>query len=674
MYIRSGIFIAGWLACIPDASASIIDLSGVVRTGDFDGDGIDEIVASSPETDCRKGAVYVVDADGGLTTWTRDTTGILGTSACDDLFGASLAVGDFDDDDYDDLAIAVPGASDASPTASGTVHIIYGSSTGLTETGDQLWTMDTSGIDGTADNGDHWGDALSAGDFNCDGYADLAVGGPRRLDGWVSVIFGSSGGLTSANDRALVGTGGSFGAALAAGNFDGDQSSGIGCDDLVVAAPHETAGTATSAGSMYRWAGSTTGLAVSVSQTINQDSTDVEGTAETYDLFGWRLTAARADSDTYDDLVVTVPGDECSADAGAGQHTFHGSSTGITNVGDVLSCNTFGCTRLEAAVWGCHSGGPPVYGTATDEVISLGMSNSIAWGGPGNDTLRGHHGDDVLFGGPGNDTLDGGPGRDIVIAGEGDDDIIINHGCMVIAGEMVDGGPGSDTVRSNLTQTQLQTLGLTFASIESFALIDENPGGSNNCYAGYYDDGPTLRPRVSMSWASLQDPHSVLTTTSGALTLVLDNASDVDVDVEIEYQLTVRGEKLLLSEDPVTVNSNSSEFVPLDLTDFIPGGVNPSTVSGAILTLPTSASISARATLSVDSQPAGLSFSPRIYGHLENVTALTPTAVLYREGALYDTYYAGDLALYRANATPYIGTMRLMGRGTTHGSLGAPGI
>lgn len=674
MYIRAGIFIVVWLACITDASASIIDLSGMVRTGDFDGDGIVELVASSPETDCRKGAVYVVEANGVLTTWTRDTTGILGTGACDDLFGASIAVGDFDDDDYDDLAIAVPGANDARPTASGTVHIIYGSSTGLTETGDQLWTMDTSGIDGTAGTGDHWGDALSAGDFNCDGYADLAVGGPRRLAGWVSVIFGSSGGLTSANDRALVGTGGSFGAALAAGNFDGNQSStNIGCDDLVVAAPHETVGNVTNAGSIYRWAGGTTGLAVTVSQTINQDSTNVEGTPEANDLFGWRLTAARADSDTYDDLVVTVPGDECSADASSGQHTFHGSATGITDTGNALSCNTFGCTLLAAGVVGCHSGGPPVYGTATDEVISLGMSTSIAWGGPGNDTLRGQHGNDVLFGGPGNDILDGGPGRDIVIAGEGNDDIIINHDCMVIAGEIVDGGPGSDTVRSHLTQTQLQTLGLTFASIESFALIDESPGGSNSCDAFYYEDGPMLRPRVGLSWAALPDPHSVLSTTSQTLTLLLINASGDDVDVEIEFQLLVRGEELLLSEGPMTVNSNSSSTVILDLADFIPGGVNTSTVSPAILTLPTSASVSARATLSVDSQPSGLSFSPRIYGHLENVTA-TPTAVLYREGALYDTYYAGDLARYRASTTPYTGTMRLMGRGTTHGSLGAPGI
>lgn len=86
------------LTHVSDAAASMIDTSGVVRAGDFDGDSIPEIAVSSPETDCGKGAVYVVTATGDLTVWTRDTTGILGTAACDDLFGASLAVGDFDGD------------------------------------------------------------------------------------------------------------------------------------------------------------------------------------------------------------------------------------------------------------------------------------------------------------------------------------------------------------------------------------------------------------------------------------------------------------------------------------------------------------------------------------------------------------------------------------------------
>ncbi|MBK6916812.1 MAG: VCBS repeat-containing protein [Deltaproteobacteria bacterium] len=90
------------------AQASIIDPSGVVLPGDFNGDDVVDIVVSSPETNCGKGAIYVLLSGTALTTWTRDTSGILGVASCDDLFGASLAVGDIDNDGYDDLDWATP--------------------------------------------------------------------------------------------------------------------------------------------------------------------------------------------------------------------------------------------------------------------------------------------------------------------------------------------------------------------------------------------------------------------------------------------------------------------------------------------------------------------------------------------------------------------------------------
>lgn len=382
-----------------EAAGSIIDVSGVVRTGDFDDDGIFETVVSSPETNCGKGAVYVVTAEGDLTTWTRDTTGVLGTATCDDLFGASLAVGDFDGDGYDDLAIAAPGANDTGNAASGSVHILHGSVTGLTESGDQLWTLDTTGVDGVAVANDHWSDALAAGDFNCDSYDDLVIGAPRKSSAsLVSILYGTSGGITSVGDQLLSREGG-FGAALAAGNFDGDQDNDIDCDDLIVAAPFAQASTASDEGVVHRFAGAVSGIDTQPTQTIHQDVTGVVDTPEAGDFFGWRLAVVNADNNVYDDLFVTVPGDACSGSAGSGRHSFFGSSSGLTMSGNVIHCDTYACSLYDNGTLGCHSGGPPVYGRITNDVISTGASTGIVWGGDGDDAIYGGAGGDLLFAG-----------------------------------------------------------------------------------------------------------------------------------------------------------------------------------------------------------------------------------------------------------------------------------
>lgn len=654
-------------ASVTDASASIVDTSGVVRTGDFDNDGNFEIVVSSPETDCGKGAVYVVDTDGNLKIWTRDTSGVLGTAACDDLFGASLAVGDFDGDGYDDLAIAAPGADDAGCSNGGAVHVLYGCETGLTSVGDQLWTLDSPGVTGIAKEDDHFGDSLAAGDFNCDGKDDLAIGGPRRSNGTVNVLRGSIGGLSGLLDLQLNGAGGKYGAALVTGNFDGNKLLGKNCEDLVIAAPYQPVG-----GKVYLHKGGLLGLASIPSQVIHQDLPSVADTAEPDDLFGWRVAAARVNGDKYDDLFVAVPGDACTSSVGTGRHQFLGSATGITSAGNALSCDTYACSVLADHMLACHSGSAPVYGTTTSEVLSTGSTTGIIWGGSGDDTIRGDHGRDVLFGGAGVDFIVGGPGRDIVIAGAGDDTIVIDLDCTVLPGEVVDGGPGNDTIRSHRTQAQLAALGLTMVSIEQFVTIDENSFGATFCDPPPVDDGPYLRPRVSTSWSGLTTADAVVSTSTGLLTLHLRNTSVDDVEAVLQFVLRVRGEELRLEQGPELIAAGTTEDVVLDLHNFIPANIDPESVDPALLVLPVSASISTRAQLSVGNVHVGYNFAPTIFGHLENGGGVT-TAVLYREGALHDTYHHGNLARWRANAAPYAGSARLMGHIEAHGSLGIPG-
>ena len=166
---------------------------------------------------------------------------------------AAARPSDFNGDGYADLAIGAK-QSEAGDDAGGTVNVIYGSSGGLTAAGDQLWSQDSPGVKGVASGwddaedetwspGDEFGAALASGDFDRDGFADLAIGAPSDGEtgvrrGAVNVLYGASTGLTAAGDQLWTRNNipgqadvpGSLGAVLEAADFNGD-----GFADLAIA-------------------------------------------------------------------------------------------------------------------------------------------------------------------------------------------------------------------------------------------------------------------------------------------------------------------------------------------------------------------------------------------------------------------------------------------------------
>ena len=120
----------------------------------------------------------------------------------------------FNHDGADDLAIGAPFERVGGLFAAGAAHVLYGSASGLTGTGSQVWTQDSPGVPDTAESGDHFGDALAAGDFDHDGFADLAVGvdleevGDAAGAGGVNVLYGSAGGLTGTGSQFFPQVGG----------------------------------------------------------------------------------------------------------------------------------------------------------------------------------------------------------------------------------------------------------------------------------------------------------------------------------------------------------------------------------------------------------------------------------------------------------------------------------
>lgn len=155
---------------------------------------------------------------------------------------------DFNGDGYADLAIGVPGDRVGRKDQAGAVNVLYGSKKGLTATKAQLWSQGTPGIKGKPSSWESFGSVVGSGDFDCDGYADMAVSN-QYVHPQVAVLYGSRRGLTS-RDQLLGVTSSQYVYAepvqyLAAGDFDHD-----GCDQLAF----------TTSGSIIVYHGSPRGL------------------------------------------------------------------------------------------------------------------------------------------------------------------------------------------------------------------------------------------------------------------------------------------------------------------------------------------------------------------------------------------------------------------------------
>ena len=309
-----------------DRRPGIVDaFASSLAAGDFNGDGFDDLAVGAPFKDlgsaAAAGTVSLIYGSanrltaGGNQLWHQERQGIAGVAEQGDLFGNALAAGDFDGDGFDDLAVAAWAEGLGPPTNAGAVHVIYGSASRLTATGNQLWHQDRPGIADVAERFDEFGNALAAGDFNGDGFDDLAVGvsqedleAERVLAGVVHVIYGSPGRLTTTGDQlwhqdrpGIVDEARAdfFGDALAAGDFSGD-----GFDDLAVGAPAEDLEPTINAGAVNVIYGSASRLTATGNQLWHQDRPGIADMAEMDDHFGSELVAGGFDDAGFDDLAV----------------------------------------------------------------------------------------------------------------------------------------------------------------------------------------------------------------------------------------------------------------------------------------------------------------------------------------------------------------------------------
>lgn len=225
-------------------AADVTDQWGAaLTTGDFDGDGRDELAVGAPAdtvTVDGQGSVTVLDLRRKRSLFlTQSSPGIKGSAEKWDGFGAALATGDFDGDGRDDLAVGVPGEGltarqRAMDYGDGALHVLYGTGAGLRGARSEMWTQRL--LKGTPRYYDRFGAALAAGDFNGDGCDELAVGVPG--ENAVQVLAsGRAGGLTRHGDVVVKGWGSVPAALPAIGSRYRLLTDRPALHGLVVAAP-----------------------------------------------------------------------------------------------------------------------------------------------------------------------------------------------------------------------------------------------------------------------------------------------------------------------------------------------------------------------------------------------------------------------------------------------------
>ncbi len=292
-----------------------------VGSGDFDGDGLDDIIVGAlrygDNSGFDPGRVVMFNSLNFTTLEMNPWWSYEGEQEEEHLGFAVASAGDVDNDGYDDIIVGAPHYDTCSNNV-GRVFVFHGSETGP----------------GTSPNWTQYGDddspmfgysVASAGDVDNDDFADVVIGAIGATcanpGGSAFVYHGSSSGLSGApNWTDTVSTYyANFGCSV---NCAGDVNDD-GYDDVIIGARYSGNDCA---GHAYVYHGSPAGL--------NSSPGWQAGNYITYEDFGEAVAGAGdVNADGYDDVIVGAPyysSCGCGGSESGHAYVFHGSSSGVS--------------------------------------------------------------------------------------------------------------------------------------------------------------------------------------------------------------------------------------------------------------------------------------------------------------------------------------------------------